>query len=75
MKEKDEIIETCECEHTHKNIIDKVRSMMPDEDTVYDVAELFKVFGDSTRTNILMALCYNCYTTWFLIYSIKIWSA
>ena len=56
MKEKDEIIETCECEHTHKNIIDKVRSMMPDEDTVYDVAELFKVFGDSTRTNILMAL-------------------
>ena len=45
MKEKDEIIETCECEHTHKNIIDKVRSMMPDEDTVYDVAELFKVLA------------------------------
>lgn len=56
MKEKDEMIETCECEHTHQNIIDKVSSMMPDEDTVYDVAELFKVFGDSTRTNILMAL-------------------
>ena len=56
MKEKDEIIETCECEHTHKNIIDKVRSMMPDEDTVYDVAELFKVFGDSTRIRILYCL-------------------
>ena len=56
MKEKDEIIETCECEHTHKNIIDKVRSMMPDEDTVYDVAELFKVFGDSTRIRILFVL-------------------
>ena len=30
--------------------------MMPSEDVIYDVAELFKVFGDSTRTNILMAL-------------------
>lgn len=29
---------------------------MPSEDVLYDVAELFKVFGDSTRTNILMAL-------------------
>ena len=52
---KDEI-KTCECEHTHENVLEKVRGMMPDEDVVYDVAELFKVFGDSTRTNILMAL-------------------
>lgn len=52
---KDEI-RTCECEHTHENVLEKVRGMMPDEDVVYDVAELFKVFGDSTRTNILMAL-------------------
>ena len=52
---KDEI-RTCECEHTHENVLEKVRAMMPDEDLVYDVAELFKVFGDSTRTNILMAL-------------------
>ncbi len=29
---------------------------MPDEDTLYDVAELFKVFGDSTRIRILSAL-------------------
>lgn len=29
---------------------------MPSEDVVYDVAELFKVFGDSTRTNILITL-------------------
>ena len=52
---KDEI-RTCECEHTHENVLEKVRAIMPDEDVVYDVAELFKVFGDSTRTNILMAL-------------------
>ena len=51
-----DVIEVCECEHSHKNIVEKVKTMMPSEDVVYDVAELFKVFGDSTRTNILMAL-------------------
>ena len=29
---------------------------MPDEDSLYEVAELFKVFGDSTRTRIIAAL-------------------
>ena len=29
---------------------------MPDEETLYNLAELFKVFGDSTRTKILSAL-------------------
>lgn len=58
MKEeiREEVVEVCECEHTHKNVVEKVRKMMPSEDVVYDIAELFKVFGDSTRTNILMAL-------------------
>ena len=49
-------LEVCECEHTHVNVIEEARRKMPSEDVVYDVAELFKVFGDSTRTNILMAL-------------------
>jgi len=56
VKEILEEIELCETEHTHKNVLDTVKSKMPDEDVIYDVAELFKVFGDSTRTNILMAL-------------------
>lgn len=49
-------VEICESEHAHSEIVEKVRAVMPDEDTLYDVAELFKVFGDSTRTNILTAL-------------------
>lgn len=49
-------ISVCECDCTHENVLTKVRQMMPDEEVIYDVAELFKVFGDSTRTNILMAL-------------------
>lgn len=49
-------IKLCECERTHDAVLEKVRGLMPSEDVIYDVAELFKVFGDSTRTNILMAL-------------------
>ena len=29
---------------------------MPDEEVLYDLAELFKIFGDSTRIKILYAL-------------------
>ena len=29
--------------------VEAVRRQMPDEDDLYDLAELYKVFGDSTR--------------------------
>ena len=51
-----EEIEICENEHCHENIVESVKSRMPSDEIVYDVAELFKVFGDSTRTKILTAL-------------------
>ena len=38
------------------DIVAKVSSQMPDENFLYDVAELFKIFGDSTRIRILTAL-------------------
>ena len=56
MKRDDYLSEACECTVVHENVIEKVRAAMPDEDTLLDVAELFKVFGDSTRTRILSAL-------------------
>ncbi|WP_294428538.1 metalloregulator ArsR/SmtB family transcription factor [uncultured Treponema sp.] len=31
-------------------------SNLPDEDLLFDLAELFKIFGDSTRIKILFAL-------------------
>ncbi len=34
----------------------EVREKMPEEDTLYDLAEFFKIFGDSTRIRILYAL-------------------
>ena len=51
-----EDIELCERECEHEEIIEKVKLSMPEENVIYDVAELFKVFGDSTRTRILTAL-------------------
>ena len=38
------------------DIIEKVRKVMPEEEQLYDLAELFKVFGDTTRVRILCAL-------------------
>ena len=40
----------------HLATVEKVKAAMPDEDLLVDIAELFKVFGDSTRTKILAAL-------------------
>lgn len=49
-------IERCDCEVIHEEVVNKVKENMPEEETLYDLAELFKVFGDSTRIKILWAL-------------------
>ena len=49
-------IEKCEFLCLHEDAVREVREKMPDEDTLYDLAEFFKIFGDSTRIRILYAL-------------------
>ena len=49
-------IPSCEYMHAHDEIIKKVEKNMPDETLLYDLAEIFKVFGDSTRIKILYCL-------------------
>ena len=46
----------CEQFELHPDKIRIVNDGMPPEDALYDLAELFKVFGDSTRIRILYAL-------------------
>lgn len=46
----------CDYMHAHPEIIAAVQKQMPDEERLYDLAELFKVFGDSTRIKILHVL-------------------
>ena len=49
-------VEHCDVQEIHEDLIRIVREQMPDEDEICDLAELFKVFGDSTRMRILFAL-------------------
>ena len=55
MNETNEI-ERCGFLCVHEDAVERVLSEMPGDETLYDLAELFKVFGDSTRIKILYAL-------------------
>lgn len=49
-------IDRCDCNTIHEEVVNDVREHMPDEDTLLDLADIFKVFSDSTRVKILCAL-------------------
>lgn len=49
-------VDCCEDYCVHEEAVKKAHQNMPDEDELCDIAELFKVFGDSTRIRILYVL-------------------
>lgn len=49
-------VEHCDEYCVHAEKVKALSLSMPDEDALYDLAELFKVFGDSTRIRILFVL-------------------
>ena len=48
--------ELCESNEIHEDPLKIVDETLPEETELYDLAELFKVFGDSTRIRILFVL-------------------
>jgi len=48
--------DSCNCTIIHEDVVDRVRVDMPEEENLYNLADLFKVLGDSTRVRILSAL-------------------
>ena len=56
MKAKGSDIECCDTVEVHEDLLKIVEQTMPEEGSLYDLAELFKVFGDSTRIRILFVL-------------------
>ena len=40
----------------HKDIVSHTKEKMPPTDTLFELADFFKVFGDSTRIRIMCAL-------------------
>ena len=51
-----EVIPCCQEDRVHVDAVDQVRALLPPDEELYDLAELFKIFGDSTRIKILYAL-------------------
>lgn len=49
-------MEQCGFLCVHEDVVKKVTSQMPPDEMLYDLAELFKIFGDTTRIKILYAL-------------------
>ncbi|MBS5343165.1 MAG: winged helix-turn-helix transcriptional regulator [Clostridium sp.] len=56
VREQESALEQCDYMHLHEKVIAQVQEEMPEEEILYDLAELFKVFGDSTRIKILYVL-------------------
>ncbi len=49
-------VETCDDICIHQDVVNEVSHDMPEEEQLYDLAEFFKVFADSTRIKILYVL-------------------
>ena len=49
-------LDCCQETQTHPSRIETVKKLLPADEVLYDLAELFKIFGDSTRIKLLYAL-------------------
>jgi len=56
MIDKTQGLDRCDCTVIHEEVVNRVKAKMPSEENLYELADLFKVFGDSTRIKILWAL-------------------
>ena len=54
MEEKKE--EKTDYIHVHEEVVKQVKGKLPDDENLYDLADFFRVFGDSTRIKILYVL-------------------
>lgn len=56
MEHNHDELECCEVNELHPELLKIVNEKMPPEEELYDLAELYKIFGDSTRVRILFVL-------------------
>ena len=47
---------TCDCEIIHQDVVEKVRKELAQEELIFELADFYKIFGDTTRIKILSAL-------------------
>ena len=46
----------CQAHEVHKDAVERASGFMPDPETVEQLADFFKIFGDGTRVKIMLAL-------------------
>ena len=56
---KNSLADTCGINLIHEDIVNIVRDKMPLEKPIFDVAELFRIIGDTTRSKIICALRFS----------------
>lgn len=49
-------MDQCDVPEVHEGLLHIVSEKMPNDEKIFDLSELFKVFGDSTRMKILFVL-------------------
>ncbi len=49
-------LETCGFLHVHEDKVTEVQALLPDDETLLRLSDLFKIFGDGTRIRILYVL-------------------
>lgn len=47
---------TCDCEIIHEDHVESVKKQLPVDEVIFEVADFYKIFGDTTRIKILYAL-------------------
>ena len=50
------VANSCECLHVHTDAIKAVKAQLPSDETLFELSDLFKLFGDTTRIKILYLL-------------------
>lgn len=72
MMDKKKDIEICKTNIIHKEIIKKVINKIPEDEILYELADFFKVFGDTTRIKILNLLFNHEMCVCDISYTLKI---
>ena len=47
---------TCDCEVIHSDVVEKLKTAFPQDELIFELADFYKIFGDTTRVRILYAL-------------------
>lgn len=47
---------TCDCEVIHSEVVEYIKKNFLNDDLIFELADFYKIFGDSTRIKILYAL-------------------